>query len=146
MAKRATDDVTTDAVDVYVNPGSEMDFASLAQSPDVADSAEELGDGFVLLDEKDSLIGVDMVITDWRENLGDFGPYYSATAVLSRPVFVNGAHTVKVRINDGGHGFRTAFEDRTRPQDGGKMLRCRNGLRKSEYTNEHGPAVTWYIG
>lgn len=112
----------------------------------IANVGDELGNGFAILDKKDSLIGVPCVFMSWNFNEGDFGPFVSAqVAARSESGGVR-----KLIVNDGSTGIYaqlSAYTKRT-----GKMggLMARAGLTRSdyEYTDSEGktrPASTFYI-
>ena len=101
-------------------------------------ASEELGDGFALLENKDQLIDVPLVIMDWSFHEGDHGEFVSAH-VVTRP-------GDKFIVNDGSTGIYAqlrAFSD-ARGKFGG--LAVNRGLRRSDYTHPvHGPATTYYL-
>lgn len=91
----------------------------------VLDISEELGSGFVLLDDKDKLIGEEFALIQWRFTDGDWGVFVSAALVTK-----GGA---KYIINDGSTGIRKMlldFSQRTHRFGG---IKVPNGLRKSDY-------------
>jgi len=105
----------------------------------VAD-VQELGDGFALLDNKDTLIGVPFIILQSVFRKGDYGPYVSCHVVTQ-----DGR---KFIINDGSAGIRDQISMlwERKPETKGKPIACRNGLRKSTYNHPvHGPSVTFYL-
>jgi hypothetical protein len=113
---------------------------------DIASADNALGDGFALLDNKDTLIGKPLLFLSWSFNNGDFGPFVSAHVVAR----VDSGGANKVIINDGSTGIYAqleAYTKRTGKQGG---LLSRKGLRRSDYmyTDEKGqerPASTHYI-
>lgn len=112
--------------------------AELGAAPVAAD--EELGDGFALLDNKDTLCGVPLLFMAWSFHPGDFGEFVSARVAAKQ-----GGGLGKYIVNDGGTGIYAQlreFTDRTGRMGG---LIARRGMRKSEYENEYGPGVTYYI-
>lgn len=106
----------------------------------VADATTEIGDGFTLLDDKSALLNVPFLALQWTFAAGDFGP--DSEFVVMRVLTSNGD---KFIITDGGTGLYQQvrdYYDRT-GSDGGLLVR--RGLRKSEYDNEHGHGVTFYL-
>lgn len=153
-----TEPDTTGVIDVWLNPGADMGFAELAQhfasAGDLVDSRTLTGDGFVHLGGTkgtgDVLVGVPMILTDWRSVPGDYADaYFTITAVLQRPIYFEGEHVSKVRFNDSGQGIPPVLNSLTPPSEGGKVVLCKKGLRKSEYTKEIAgktvEAVTYYL-
>lgn len=100
--------------------GHEIDIAS-----------KELGDGFSLLTEKTSLIGVPLFFMEWTFREGDFGLFVSVRGMTESGK--------KFIVNDGSTGIAAqlmAHSERTGRQGG--MLIAK-GLRVSEYpTDETG--------
>lgn len=93
----------------------------------------DYGTGFVVTD-KAALVGVPLVLLEWRFNEGDFGGFVSAAAVT--------ADGRKVVINDGSTGIREQLEmvtaqrrkrNHPHPQAGLKVMA---GLTVSEYETE----------
>lgn len=109
-------------------------------------SAEDLGDGFSVIEDKQALIGSPFVILQWRFLLGDFGEFVAAH-IMTRDA-VDGHN--KFVLIDGSTGIREQlriFQDQTGKNGG---LVCKRGLRASDYTftDEKGnekPARTYYI-
>jgi hypothetical protein len=103
---------------------------------------EEIGDGFILLEKKDSLIGVPLMFLGWDFHMGDFGEFVSAKVVTK-----DGR---KIILNDGSSGlYKQLAEYSAKKKRMGGLL-VPNGLRKSdyEYEDEKGekrPATTYYI-
>lgn len=103
---------------------------------------QEIGDGFKLLENKDVLIGAEMLLVTWDFHQGDHGEFVSAKVVT-----VDGT---KYIVNDGSSGIRDqlmAYSAKKNSQGG---LFCRKGLRRSNYTytDENGkesPATTYYL-
>lgn len=115
----------------------------------VADASEEIGSGFVMLDDKEKLIGETFIIVsfsfpqgDYRDDNGELSHFAVARLVTQR-----GDRYV---ITDGGHGIYSQLDEfAVRSGRAGGLL-VRGGLRKSEYeyVNDKGitqPAVTYYL-
>jgi hypothetical protein len=92
----------------------------------VANAADEIGDGFVLIkgdDEKARLIGVPFILISWNFNAGDFGkPFVSARGITQ--------DGLKFVLNDGGSGIRDQL-DKYKGDMGGLFVP--HGLRRSDY-------------
>lgn len=92
----------------------------------VANAADEIGDGFVLIkgdDEKARLVGVPFILISWNFNVGDFGkPYVSARGITQTGI--------KFVLNDGGTGIRDQL-DKYKGDMGGLFVP--HGLRRSDY-------------
>lgn len=109
----------------------------------VAVASEEIGDGFKLLENKDLLIGVGMILLTWNFSMGDHGEFVSIRLVTQ--------DNAKYIVNDGSTGIRDqliAYSNKKAGKQGG--LFCAKGLRRSDYTfkNEQGtdtPATTYYL-
>jgi len=93
----------------------------------ITDVADELGDGFEVLEDKDQLIGMPFIILNVRHNpMGDYGPFVSLQIVTK-----DGR---KLVVNDGSTGIydqTEIFYNKT-----GKSLAgyyCKHGLRASEF-------------
>lgn len=111
----------------------------------VVEADQELGDGFTLINDKKSLIGVPMVFLEWDFHAGDFGTFVTVRAVTR----VDGV-TKKFIFNDGSTGIRETLQEFTAQTGRRGGLIARHGLRVSEYefTNDKGetsPAETFYI-
>lgn len=97
----------------------------------IALASDVIGDGFKLLENKDQLCGVQMLILSWTFNMGDFGEYASARIVTHE----DGA-TRKFVVNDGSTGIRDqlmSYEAKTGRQGG---LLVSKGFRRSDYEFE----------
>lgn len=107
--------------------GSYEDALALAEqiNGNVIDIAEELGSGFALLDDKNKLVGQEMVLIQWRFSSGDYGMFVSVGLVTK----AGG----KYIINDGSAGIRDMlleFSQSTKRFGGMKVPK---GLRVSTY-------------
>lgn len=140
-----------------LNLGSFAEALRLMEArTEVAAADEELGDGFQLLDDKDRLIGIPLIVMEWSFNDGDFGEFVSARIVAS----FGGDAFGRYIINDGSTGFyrqmREFTDDRIERAKVGDFqsdpyagLVVRKGLRKSTYMTEVDgkptQATTYYI-
>jgi hypothetical protein len=116
----------------------------LSQSGQIAaaDAISVFGDGLPIVKDKNTLVGVPLIITGWKFNDGDHGEFVSLTVV---------SETGKMQIvNDGSSGIYSqmrAYEDAGRTD----AILCRHGLRASSYTYTDAktgaakPAVTFYL-
>ena len=116
------------------------------------ESFDDYGTGFKVT-EKERLIGVPMVLVEWRFNAGKYGENFVSVAAVTK-------HGDKVIFNDGSTGIRAQLEMVTEqrigkshptPQAG---LLVENGLTRSDYEvdlpNAKGeivptPASTFYL-
>ena len=85
-----------------------------------------------------AIVGVPMMIVNYRFHEGDNGPFVSAVGITKNPVTVEGIETSKVVINDGSTGIFSQLQniELQRVADGTDEIRplyCPKGLRKSEY-------------
>lgn len=111
-------------------------------------SIDDFGSGFTLVEDKQALVGAEMLLLQWRFNGGDFGDFVSVTAVTR-----DGRRVI---FNDGSTGIMAQLAGVTRKRDkAGEVnpqagLLCPRGLRKSEYTytddkGQSRPAQTFYL-
>lgn len=123
---------------------------ALVQSQGLATAnASDLGNGFVLLANKDKpkLVGVSFVILDWRFNDGDHGEFVSMM-VLTKD-------GKKYIVNDGSSGIYENMKTLTRKlNDGRAVTYVPKGLTQSDYffdetqpdgTVKRKPATTFYL-
>lgn len=108
----------------------------------IARASAEIGDGFKLLETKDQLIGVPMILLTWDFSIGDFGEFVSIRLVTK-----DGG---KFIVNDGSTGIRDQLIQYTAKKGRKGGLVCDKGLRRSdyEYTDEKGQkskAQTYYL-
>ncbi len=94
----------------------------------------ELGDGFRVANEEDErrLIGVPLMLLEWRWNDGDFGEFVSIVAVAQG---ADGQAT-KWILNDGSTGIREQVRDFETKYGRNGGLMVRQGLRVSDYTTD----------
>ena len=112
-------------------------------------NASDLGNGFVLLANKDKpkLIGVSLVILDWRFNAGDHGEFVSMM-VLTKD-------GKKYIVNDGSTGIYENMKALTRKLGGGRAVTyVPKGFTQSDYmfdevqkdgSTVRKPATTFYL-
>jgi hypothetical protein len=128
---------------------------------EVVDAANVLGNGFVVLDNRNKakLVGVPVLLMDWQFNAGNFGRFVSAYLVAKN----DDGSIGRWILNDGSKGVAETLAKYT--EDTGKSggLLVQTGLRSSDYTfcSEcrgavdpfedsdhrafHGPATTYYL-
>ena len=101
-----------------------------AVGPNVLDSADEIGSGFKVLEDKDELLKIPFLILEWRFNpgkyindLGEKTDFVSITLVTK--------HNEKYILNDGSTGIAAQLRDLTDRTGSYGGLLCRNGLRVS---------------
>lgn len=105
-------------------------------------ASDEIGDGFKLLENKDQICGVPLLLVTWDFHMGDHGEFVSIKAVTK--------DGQKLIINDGSSGlYKQLAEYSAKKNKQGGML-CQKGLRRSDYkyTDENGnekPATTYYL-
>jgi hypothetical protein len=103
---------------------------------------QEIGDGFKLLENKDLLIGVEMLLITWDFHQGDHGEFVSAKVMTK--------DGQKYIVNDGSTGIRDQLMGYSAKKNSQGGLYCKKGLRRSnyEYEDENGqkkPATTYYL-
>jgi len=119
------------------------------QTGTIASAAEEMGDGFRLLDTKEKrlLIGVPCIFMEWRFSMGDMGEFVSARIAARHGHDSLG----KYIINDGSTGIYSQLLAYTEKHNVYGGLVSERGLRVSNYewedpnTGEKKPATTFYI-
>lgn len=106
-------------------------------------TADVLGDGFTLTDNKDELIGKEMIIVSWSFGQGDFGEFVSARCLVR----FSQKDTQKLVINDGGTGIYEQLKSLSGgEQDVQRIVYVPRGLRKSEYDHpQYGHGTTYYL-
>lgn len=113
----------------------------------IGEASNELGDGFAVVQNKATLIGVPLLLAEWTIRKGDTGDYVVVRA-LAR---AQDGRMSKLVITDGGSGILKQlreFTERTGKRGG---LMVRNGLRESTYeydqTDDGKPkmATTYYL-
>lgn len=146
VAKLATDWAEIDSVDAAL--------AVIESSGIVVENiSDEVGDGFDLIDDKDVLCGLAMLIIGWRTSAGDFSEFVTVRAICKdgawegkKIVFNDGSTGIKEQLHkiEGRRGLNSLNEWIVAPMHADK------GLRRSDYmfTNDKGeqaPAKTYYF-
>lgn len=137
------------------------DFASITSYDDVLAlvgeklggeiiDATELGDGFTVVDDKDSLIGSEFMIIGVGVGTGEHKN--EVTGEVTRSQFLSCRLVTKdgrkLVLNDGSTGIYQQITTLwvKHPETRGKPIRVLNGLRKSSYDHpEFGPSTTYYL-
>jgi hypothetical protein len=116
---------------------------------DVLDAADEIGSGFVKLENKDRLVDTEFVILSYSMSEGDFRDTdgFLQHFVSARIVTRAGE---KFFFTDGGTGIYRQLEDLAVRSGRTGGIHVKNGLRRSEYTwvDKNGndqPGVTHYL-
>ena len=93
---------------------------------------KNLGTGFKLTSDEDKfrLIGVPLLLLDWRFNSGDFSDEFVSIHVIQQDETGKG---IKWVLNDGGTGICRDLKNYTQKTGRKGGLFCRKGLRVSEY-------------
>jgi hypothetical protein len=124
----------------------------------ILDAAQEIGDGWKILSDKDDLINVPFVIVNYRFKEGDFYKDGSKAAfgvfhVVTREAIETAGAKGKWIVTDGSTGLCAQVSewcdknniDYT-SKDAKPALACSKGLVRSDYTVEGvGDASTYYI-
>lgn len=110
-------------------------------------SADELGDGFTVLDNKMSLIGAEFLVLSAAFYVGDIKREDGSLSefVSLRIVAKDGR---KLIVNDGGSGIYAQVKmlHDKKPQTVGKPLYVKKGLRVSQYDHpQYGKSETFYL-
>lgn len=100
----------------------------------VVEAADVLGDGFKMLENKVTLIGVPFFAVSWNFVQGDHGEY-----VICRVITQDNQ---KLIITDGSRGIREMLANYSKSSGRYGGLFVRKGLRKSDYTYEDEKGVT----
>lgn len=113
-----------------------------SQGVQVTEAADVLGDGFAVVQDKNTLVGEPFLILQRDEKLGDYGPF----SIL---LCMSGTGR-KFVVTDGGAGIHKQLEELERAKGINTGIMCRKGLTRSDYTytNEKGqetPATTYYL-
>lgn len=117
----------------------------------IRDAANEIGDGFTVLENKDELLGKQFIVISAQFAKGDFGG--GAEFCILRVVSTAG----KFIVTDGGTGIATQVRDCIARTGDAAGLLVKRGLRKSEYDTDkdgkptsdkalvEGKGVTYYL-
>lgn len=140
------------------SPFSTEDYASITSFADALElvnerlggeviDSQDLGDGFALCEDKDSLLKIPFIILATTFSEGEYKDEAGnlTTFVSCRIVTQDGR---KLVLNDGGTGIhdQILLMHQHHPETVGKPIICRNGLRKSTYDHpQHGKATTYYL-
>lgn len=97
----------------------------------VEQASDALGNGFEVLDGngKAGLVGVNLLLIEWKFSEGDNGEFVSAMAII--PQADGGIR--KVVINDGSSGIYRQLRDYSDKTNRYGGLMVRKGLRRSDY-------------
>ena len=117
------------------------DFTSLGPITDYGDVAPGMN-----IVKADELVGIPFTILRWKEHLGDYGPFASLTVAWeTNPGTLKAEKHVAI-LNNGSLKSGIFEQVQSMWEKGIKApLFVSGGLRKSEYTNEFGPAKTFYL-
>lgn len=153
----ATSSTTTTAVAVPTVQFDNDDLIALKSFDDldaftskygieVLPADQVLGDGFAILDDKSKLVGIEMLILEWRLNTGNLGGFVSMRAVGK----ADGGGMLKYIVNDGSTGIYAQLKDFTEKTGKTGGLYLKHGFRVSEYDYEapdgtRRPAKTFYL-
>lgn len=108
----------------------------------VENVADVLGDGFTLVNDKADLEGLAMILLEWTFRQGDYDrPYVSVRAVAR----LKNGQPWKVIFNDGGSGIAEQLAKHTKKTGKTGGLVVPKGLNRSEYDNEFGHGITYYL-
>lgn len=118
-----------------INPAQLMTFDDLLK-----EGVTQISDitGQPSLVEKDSLIGVPFVVIDCTLHPGFNEQQYCNVQVITQK-------NERLCFNDGGVGIYPVVEIWNAEHPNSLGMYCPRGLRKSDYTNDHGPATTYYF-
>lgn len=153
---RGVDNISADE---YADITSMDDAIALLQSKGiiVVEAADEIGDGFLLIDDKSKLIDIPLLIISWNVNAGDFSQTFVSVRAIAR---FGQKEDTKIVFNDGGTGIKEQLEAyaakyKDRPMGG---IFVHHGLRASVYGLDKddqpvklgspeavGKAVTYYL-
>lgn len=94
---------------------------------------------YITVEDKSKLVGIPFIVQSWE--LADSKSYKDTTKVTLHCVSEN---MTPFDIVDHGVGILNMLK--SLPEENKDMpIYCPQGLRKSEYTNEHGKATTFYL-
>lgn len=155
--RRASDDIVTDLLPSRLFGDEELAGIKTAEEAlalvrevfgGITPAEEVLGNGFSILDsdKKGQLVGVPLLLVEWRFNDGEQGKFVSINAVAIQ----EGGNIRKLIVNDGSTGLMeqlAAYTNRTGLFGG---LLVKKGLKESRYkfTDENGDkkdASTFYL-
>lgn len=126
----------TFAADDLRNIESFDDALKLMQAAgvEIEDASDAIGDGFVLVDDKSTLVGIPLVFLTWSESTGEQGDYTVARVVAK---MANGTVGKFVVVDGSSTGIHEQLKQYSASR-GGKVggLTTFGGLRKSDYEVE----------
>jgi hypothetical protein len=123
---------------------------------EVLDASKEIGDGWHVLPDKDMLVNVPFIITDYRFRDGDFvdedgnKKQYVVLRCVTREAVETAGKTGKWVVVDGSTGIKDQIgkwisdKQVDMTADTVPALVCK-GLVRSDYDGPQGPAHTYYI-
>jgi len=127
--------VTISSIQPRVEDAALRDIASYEEAVQLAeavhgvvtDIADELGTGFVVLDNKDKskLVDVPMIAILWKFSAGDYGAFVSMAVVTNKGD--------KFIVNDGSTGIFRQLKELSSDKRVFGALKIPHGLRESEY-------------
>lgn len=110
----------------------------------VADATTEIGDGFELLEDKNDLVGVPLIILTFSLHDGDYQRDGTQTKFVSMRVMTKSNR--KYIVNDGGTGIAEQLVDYAKRTGKAGGLGVPHGFRVSSYNHPvHGPGKTFYL-
>ena len=130
-----TTDVTTQAYlsDDQLKAISTFDDAlAIAIAAGPLESIADYGTGFVLLKEKDTLVGVPFIVLEWQERIGDREAGFVSVLLVTKA-------GDKFIINDGSTGIADQLRKVTAERRAAGLnnesafLACQGGLTRSDY-------------
>lgn len=146
VAKLATDWAEIDGIDAAL-------AVIESQGITVENISDEVSDGFDLIDDKDVLCGLAILIIGWRTSNGDFGEFVSIRAICKEGAWTG----KKVVFNDGSTGIKGQLHKIESKRGLNSLnewvvvpMHADKGLRRSDYTytddkGESRPAKTYYF-
>lgn len=98
--------------------------------------------------DKETLVGVPFVITEWTAYEGTKGPFVAVKVLTNngRLLFNDGSTGIYKQLGRIEEKFRVpTFKEPFVPVHNGSVLVCKKGLRKSEYVVDGIEATTYYL-
>lgn len=165
VSRKATTDASAPSTDVALPEFAEADLRALSTLDDVAElfrrysvevrnAADEVGDGFAFIENKDRLVGVPMILIKWDCNLSTSYKDENGNPLRNVQVWVmyeRGGQVHKVRFVDFSSGVCRQLWDYSGRTGRHMGLAVANGLRKSEFeyedpaTGKTAMASTYYL-
>lgn len=139
MTEAATTEKSKTSTLVVANPFEAADLRAISnyedalrllqdKGIDLRDAATEIGDGFIILDNKDELLDKPFVILHATFGAGDFGSEFCIMRVVSA--------SGKYIVTDGGTGINAQLRAYVEEKGSATALVCQRGLRKSVYDTD----------